>query len=104
MKNFLVHDQSGKILRHGKCQNSTFNLQAKENETVLNQKSKGRYFKIVDGIQIPMTPGEIEADNLTPPEILEDEKIKRIKNKDWNDMMSKLDDLANRVESLENPI
>ena len=39
MRNFVVYDKAGKILRTGRCSDSLFDLQAKAGETVIEGKA-----------------------------------------------------------------
>lgn len=93
--NYIVYKDK-KILRTGACPASMMKKQAGPGERVregvaddLTQKMQGD--QVVD-----KTPEEIEADNPTPPPIQEEEKVKHVKNKDW-------DALVARVTALETP-
>lgn len=58
MKNFIVYVESGEIIRFGNCQDETFNLQANENEYLLEGITDGSQY-VENGalIKIPDSPG-----------------------------------------------
>jgi len=85
MKHFVVFDSIGKILRHGNCQDSTFERQAKEGEFVMEGQANDVTQKVeFDGLDendqpinpriIDKTPQEIEAEKPKPVEIPETER------------------------------
>ncbi len=102
MKNFIVYDKQGKILRPGFCQDGTFRLQAKDGEFIMEDIANGATQKIkfdgfdVDGQPInprvvDKTPEEIEAEK--PPEpkpIPHDKQIAHIANEQWQDVLDRL--------------
>lgn len=49
MRPFTVHDAAGRILRRGRCQDSTFEMQARSGETVIEGSYNGRTHWIDSG-------------------------------------------------------
>ena len=99
MSNYIVYnDSTGKILRSGSCPMSMLAIQAGPGETVIEGKlpdgTDDRTQKIKGDQVVDKTPAEIEADNPTPVPIPKEDKIKSVQNKDW-------DDLIGRIEKLE---
>lgn len=97
MKNFIVYDKQGKILRTGTCQNSTFYRQAKENEFVMEDKANDSTQKIVNvgiaGKIVDKTPEEIEEEKL--PEIPFEKWPAQITNEQWQAIQDRLENLEN---------
>lgn len=101
MKRFIVYNKDGKILRHGGCPDYNFNLQAQENEFVMegtanDLKQKVEFFwdidhNPIDPRVINKTPEEIEAEN--PPDVQFEKQIAHITNKQWQDVLVRLDKL-----------
>lgn len=62
MKNYTVYDPAtGQILRSGRCQDSVFDLQAREGEAVIEGDYPDDLFRIVAGqpVQIPPRPSAV---------------------------------------------
>lgn len=59
MKNFIVYIDNGKIVRFGSCQDETFDLQAKENEYVIEGITNGnQYIENGELVDITNSPGD----------------------------------------------
>jgi len=98
MKNFIVYDGQGKILRTGICQNSTFLLQAKEDEFIMEGVADDVTQKItnvgIKGKVIDKTPEEIEAGKPSKLESVPFEKQQaNITNEQWQDVLDRLSKL-----------
>ena len=100
MKNFIVYDATGQILRTGICQDSTFYLQAQDDEFVMEGKANDATQKIVNvGIKgkiVDKTPEEIEADNPKPIEIPVEKQLALITNEQWQDILDRYKNLEKR--------
>jgi len=92
MKNFIRYDAIGKILSTGTCQDHMIQIQAKSGEFVLEGEADDAKQKIIDGKVVNKTEEEIDAEK--PPVIPESEHFANVTNKDW-------DELIKRVENLE---
>ena len=99
MKNFIVYNANGKILRTGLCQNETFAAQAHTGEFVMEGRNDGEFSKIENGAIVAKTQAEIDADKPTP--IPDKDKQKGIKKKEWDDLIDRIGDLDSRVTALE---
>lgn len=91
MKNFIVFDNDGNILRTGTCPDEDFKVQV---ENIIEGVANDTTQKIVDGRVVDKTPEEIERDNPTIPEVSEDEQQAFITKKQWQEATDKLDRLA----------
>jgi len=94
MKNFLVYNQKGKILRTGSCAENDFYLQAEDGEFVMEGVADDLTQKIinvgVDGKIVNKTPEEIELDNPAPPKIPESQRPAYITNEQWQSVLDRL--------------
>jgi len=90
MKNFIIYNEEGAILRTGTCQDSTFNRQAHEGEFVIEGMANDVTQKVVGGKVVDKTPAEIEADNPAPPVIPIENQPARITNKQWQNILDRL--------------
>jgi len=104
MKNFIVYDKQEKIRRTGCCQDIDFLFQAKKNEFIMEGKANGDSQKVTfDGFDkngqpvnprvVDKSPEEIEAKNPPPLEIPYEKMPAVITNKQWLDVLNKLDKL-----------
>jgi len=68
MKQFVVYNQEGRILRSGSCQDSTFELQAQEGEFVMegqaNDVTQKFVFDGIDGYGQPVNPRIVDKGTL----------------------------------------
>lgn len=98
MKNFIVYDKHGKILRSGTCQDNTFYRQAHDGEFVMEGRANDVTQKIINaGIKgkiVNRAPQEIKTVNPTPPEISESQRPAYITNEQWQSVLKKLDNLG----------
>jgi len=94
MKNFVVFNSTGKILRCGTCQDSTFERQAKEGEFVMEGQANDVTQKVIDGKIVDKTPEEIEAEKPKPVEIPETERPMVVTK-------GQLESILKRIEALE---
>ena len=99
MKNFIIYNQKGEILRTGYCLPNTFYLQANENEFVMEGKANDVTQKItnagIKGKVVDKTPQEIaEATVITGIKQLPFEKqTAHISNEQWQEVLGRLDAL-----------
>lgn len=91
MKNFVVYDQHGNILRTGSCPDHDLKLQG---ENTMEGTADDATQKIVDGKVVDKTPEEIERDNPTIPEVPEDDQQAFITKKQWQKVTDKLAELG----------
>lgn len=99
MKNFIVHNKQGKILRTGSCQEKDFKLQGAcyADEFVMEGIANDMTQKIVNGQIINKTPEEIRTNK--PPEpapVPLEKRPARITNEQWKDVLDQLDKLKTR--------
>ena len=107
MKNFIVYNSDGKILRHGECADSDISLQASTGESILEAKFEPNK-KIVDGALVDDTPTQAalntEALNLLRKERthllkitawtqINDSPLSTDVKKEWEDYRKELRDL-----------
>ena len=72
MKNFIVYDSNGNILRTGQCPDSMVSIQANtQMETVIEGIADDRMQKIVNGKVVDRPPEEIPPDTQIMNPILE---------------------------------
>lgn len=106
MKNYIVFNKLKKILRTGGCGDRDFLLQAKSGNFVMEGIAKDTIQQVeFDGFDtkgqpinprvVDKTPAEILTDNPILPEIPKGKKPAPITNKQWQDVL-------NRLEALEN--
>lgn len=98
MKNFIVYNGQGKILRVGCCQDNTFYLQAKDDEFVIEGKADAATQKVINvgvkGKVVDKTPVEIEAEKPTlRAPVSPEQQPAYITNEQWQDVLRRLDDL-----------
>jgi len=101
MKNFIVYDEHGKILRTGFCQDNTFYLQAQDGEFVIKGKANAATQKVVgigvDGKVVDKTPEEIEAAKPPQPkQIPERQQTANITNEQLESIVQRLDKLETK--------
>ena len=81
MKNFIVYNNLGEILRTGSCPDNSFNLQAGDNESIIEGLvSDDTNYRVIDG-EIIYQPAPIETS-----EVLYELRIQRdlmLKSTDW---------------------
>lgn len=98
--NYIIYDETGKILRMVNCPSSLKYFQAGDGEFVMEGVADDTTQKIIDvGIKgkiVDKTPAEIEADNPTPPEIPFEERTARITNEQLQNVMKRLDNLEKK--------
>ena len=93
--NYIVYNATSKILRQVQCPPSQRYFQANnEGEFVMEGTANDVTQKIknpgIAGKVVDKTQEEIEADNLTPPEIPYEQKPAQVTNKQWQDVRDKL--------------
>lgn len=110
MRNFIIHNMEGTILRTGLCQDVDFKTQAHANEFVMEGKANAATQKIkFDGLDVDgqpinprvvdKTPREIEAEKPPEPEPIPVEKQSaNVTNKQWQDVLKRLDKLEKNNE------
>ena len=85
MKNFIIYDQKGQILRTGSCGDQDFFLQLhNENEFLLEGQAKDSIHKIVDGKIVNKDPEEINSKKRITkkkPAIITEEQLQAILNR-----------------------
>ena len=104
MKNFIVYNIKGKILRTGNCQNSTLHSQVKENKFVMEGTANDITQKIeFDGLDVDgqpinprvvdKTPEEIETDNPKIKPKPFEKQIAYITNEQYQALLDRLETL-----------
>ncbi len=97
MKNFIVYNEQGQILRTGTCQNSNFYLQAGDDEWVMEGVADDVAQKIVNagvaGKVVDKAPGEMKIDSPTP----ENQRPAMVTNEQWQAVLKRLDELENKA-------
>jgi len=92
MKQFIVYNQEGKILRNGSCGVQDFFQQAEDREFVMEGKANDVTQKIVnigiEGKVVNKTLKEIEAEK--PPVIPPKKKPAVITKEQWQDVLDRL--------------
>jgi len=94
MKNFIVYNSKGKILRTGSCPDDMMEIQAGENEFVMEG--------IANDIKHRIKDGEIIEYIKTPEEIEDEEKVKAEQGKEQK-IRNKMNEILRKmaVEELE---
>ena len=75
MKNYIIIDQNSNVLRHGSCNDGSFNAQAQEDETVIEGQIDDINQKVVDKKVVDKTQTELDdykfklVENMLPDEI-----------------------------------
>jgi len=90
MKNYIVYDQQGKILRAGICPENVLFMQAHEGEFVMEGTANDITQKIIYGKVANKTPEEIEADNPTPIPTPLEKQPAHITNEQWQKVQDRL--------------
>lgn len=94
MKRFVIYNKAGKILRVGTCQNMDFELQAHENEFIMEGEANDALQKIVDNKIVDKTPEEIEAEKpQEKPRVPEEKCLAHITDEQWQDVLKRLTEL-----------
>jgi len=97
MKNYIVYDNKGEILRSGCCQDNVLLQQAQEGEFVIEGTANDIACKIVDGKVVDKTPEEIEAQKPPIPEPIPYEKqLASITNEQYQTILGRLANLEKR--------
>jgi hypothetical protein len=79
MKNYIVYNDAGKILRTGSCPDSDFDLQAGESEFVLEGQANDSTQEIVDG-----AVADIEGPIYESAESLRMQRDQKLTGTDWS--------------------
>ena len=79
MKNYIVYNDAGKILRTGSCPESDFDLQARESEFVLEGQANDSTQEIVDG-----AVADIEGPIYESAESLRMQRDQKLTGTDWS--------------------
>ena len=79
MKNYIVYNDAGKILRTGSCPESDFDLQAREGEHVLEGQANDSTQEIVDG-----AVADIEGPIYESAESLRMQRDQKLTGTDWS--------------------
>ena len=91
MKQYIVYDKDGRILRRGQCSEIDFSLQAHKGEFVLEGIANDVKHKIVNGKVVNKTPEEIEADkHIKPKPIPLEQQKARITNEQYQKILDRL--------------
>jgi len=102
MATYIVY-KGNKILRTGSCPVSMLSLQAGQGEKVIEGSlpsgTTDRTQKMQGNKVVNKTPQEIEHDNPPPTPIPVPDRYKKVKNKDWDAIVHRLEAL----ESIVNP-
>lgn len=98
MKNFIVYDFEGNILRTGTCQDKMLTSQAEKNEFVIEGPEVGLVNDITqkiveifgDKVIVNKTLEEIERDNPPIPEVPLTKRPADITNEQWQNILTRL--------------
>lgn len=97
MKNYIIYNVSGKILRTGTCSNADFEKQVGMGEFVMEGKANDSTQKIVGNEVVNKTPEEVETDKPPEPEPVPfKQQPASITNANWQDILSRLADLESK--------
>lgn len=100
MKNFIVHDKDGKILRTGVCQDVDFDFQAHKDEFIMEGTANGATQKIIDRGKskriVNKTVKEMQIEEPKLVEIPEEQKPAHITNEQWQNVLKRIDDLEKK--------
>lgn len=94
MKNYIVYNTVGKILRVGVCSDQDLSLQKQKNEFVIEGIANDITQKIIDGEIIEKTLQEIDLEKPIP--IPFDDKIINVTNKQYQNLLDRLNTLENK--------
>ncbi len=94
MKNFVVYDESGKILRTGSCGDKDFYRQCHVDEYIMEGQADDIKQKIVDDEVVNKTPEELETEKL--PIVPKSECLACITNKQWQAVLDRITTLEKR--------
>ena len=107
MKNFIIYDLTGTILRCGYCQDGDYDLQVQnESEFITEGEANDAVDKIeIEELDEKGKPVKIKIKKKTPEEI-EAERPPEIPEEDMSVMLSKKEyqSILDRLEALENPV
>lgn len=104
---YIIYNEEGEILRIVQCSPAMSKIQPKEGEFIMEGTANGVTQKIkFDGLDVDgqpinprvvnKTPEEIEADNPVLPEIPFEKKLAHVTNKQWQDVLKRLNDLEKK--------
>ena len=104
MKSFIIYNDKGEIIRVGSSQNIDYQLQAQNDEFVMDGTADCITQKIeFDGFDekgqpinprvVNKTPAEIEADNPAPIPLSLEKQPAHITNEQWQGILNRLDNL-----------
>ena len=85
MKNYIVHDENGNILRTGICQDDMMYLNARENETVIEGIANDKRHIVVNG-KICDKPVDLDALKVELQERLRVTRNAKLSASDWTQL------------------
>ena len=85
MKNYIVHDENGNILRTGICQDDMMYLNARENETVIEGIASDKRHIVVNG-KICDKPVDLDALKVELQERLRVTRNAKLSASDWTQL------------------
>lgn len=89
MKNYILYNKKGKILRTGSCQDESFDLQVQqEGEFIIEGMANDAIQKIIDGKVVDKTLEEIEAEKPMPLPF--EQQPAFITNEQWQEILNRL--------------
>lgn len=100
MRNFIVYNSKGEILRTGLSQDIDFYVQAQDGEFVMEGQADSLTQKVIinhnlAGIVVNKTVEELEKDKPAPtPEMPRGKRPAHITNEQWQDVLRRLDKLG----------
>jgi len=98
MKQFIIYNTQGKILRTGTCQDKCFDLQASNpGELVLEGAADDLKHKIAGKKVIDKTQPEIEIEKSRQRKTPKEKKYVRINSEQWQDVLARLNKLETKV-------
>lgn len=100
MKNFVIYNSAGEIMRIGICSKKDFRLQVQKDkdEYILKGIADATTQKIVDGEIVDKTPAEIRTFNPTTlPTIPEGQRFAMVTNEQWQDILKRISALEKKL-------
>ena len=98
MKNYIVYDNKGKILRTGSCSNTSFALKAGDGELIIEGVADDVTQKIIDGKVVNKTSEEMAAENPPSIEIPFGQRKAMITNEQYRYILDRLTELERNKE------
>lgn len=99
MKNYIIYNNNGKILRIGSCSDDCFNLKAQKDELIIEGSADDCTQKVVNDKVVDKTPEEIASEQPPDPDPIPHEKqVVFITNEQWQSVLDRLIVLENNEQ------